>query len=222
VKKRPYSAEDARKVAARVKSKIIPEWLVERSPFSVDDLSPGEVLSQLFKPEEQVIVFVGTQRTQGHIWQSGRPGLREIRHPEGAWFQNQPVDGKWRRKKDGRLTRRSSDCVTDWRFMVLESDVVQEEAWLRILVQLPLPICAIYSSGGKSVHALIEIGASSKEHWHHRTAEWKSVLIRLGADAQSLSSLRNTRLPQAWRGNRLQRLLYLNPSPTTSPIFPLK
>ena len=49
---------------------------------------------------------------------------------EGVWFLCQPVDGKWHldaRLRDAKTglpkwTRRSEVAVTDWRYMVLESD----------------------------------------------------------------------------------------------------
>ena len=39
---------------------------------------------------------------------------------------------------------------------------MEPELWLKILVQLPIPIVAIYSSGKKSVHALIKVDARDK------------------------------------------------------------
>jgi len=36
--------------------------------------------------------------------------------------------------------------VTAWRYLVLESDVAEAGQWLNLLVQLPLPIAAIYTS----------------------------------------------------------------------------
>lgn len=213
-----FNPVDAEKVASLVSSRIDARWLIRRSPIPVQELTPDDVLSSLYERSESVLIFVGTQRSQGIIWRAGIRPFQAIRHAEGAWFLNQPVDGKWRRKPDGRLTRRSSECVSAWRFMVVESDVVPEAMWLRIIVQLPLPVVAIYSSGGKSIHALIRIDATSRDDWQRRVSEWKSLLIRLGADPQSLSALRNTRLPQAYRGDQLQKLLFLNPAASTDPI----
>jgi len=45
--------------------------------------------------------------------------------------------------------------------------------------------------------------------------------VTLGADPGALSAVRLTRLPQAMRGQRLQRLLYLNPDPDGRPIVEL-
>ena len=45
------------------------------------------------------------------------------------------------------------------------------------------------------------------------------ALITLGADRGALSAVRLTRLPHAQRGERVQRLLYLNPQPEGVPIL---
>jgi len=47
----------------------------------------------------------------------------------------------------------------------------------------------------------------------------KSILITLGADRGALSAVRLSRLPQAKRGERVQRLLYLNAQPDGTPIL---
>ena len=207
------------KVASRVNCDITRAWLEQRSPIPVEDIAPHEALEHIYAPGERVLIFTGTQCSQGFLWYRGRPLARTIAHPDGAWFQNQPVNGKWYPKHGGGTSRRGAASVTSWRFMVIESDVAEEDQWLRLLVQLPLPICAIYTSGGKSIHALVRIDAESQEQWKSRVREWKPLLTRLGADPQSLTSIRNTRLPQAFRGETRQRLLYLNPKPTQQPIY---
>ena len=47
----------------------------------------------------------------------------------------------------------------------------------------------------------------------------KPVLVTLGADRGALTAVRLSRLPQAMRGERCQRLLYLNPQPSGVPIL---
>jgi hypothetical protein len=67
----------------------------------------------------------------------------------------------------------------------------------------------------------VRIDASSKTDWESKVAKMKPVLVTLGADPGALSAVRLTRLPQAMRGQRLQRLLYLNPDPDGRPIVEL-
>jgi hypothetical protein len=65
------------------------------------------------------------------------------------------------RKASG--TRMAS--VTSWRYLLLESDHAPKHLWLPMLVQLQLPIVAIYTSGGNSVHALARVDQPSKAAW---------------------------------------------------------
>ena len=117
------------------------------------------------------------------------------------------------------MSRRSEESVTCWRYVVLESDQAEREDWLRCLIQLPLAIACICDSGGRSIHALVRLDASSKPDWDARVKLIKPTLITLGADPGALSAIRLTRLPQAMRGQRVQRLLYLNPSASATPIM---
>ena len=83
---------------------------------------------------------------------------------------------------------------------------------------MPLRIASICESGGRSIHALVRVDASSKEDWDRLMTPIKPVLITLGADPGALSAIRLSRLPQAMRGEHCQRLLYLNPQPSGCPI----
>jgi hypothetical protein len=117
------------------------------------------------------------------------------------------------------LSRRSEEAVSAFRYAVLESDEADADDWLRCLVQMPLRIACICESGKRSIHALVRLDAASKADWDRLMAPLKPVLITLGADRGALSAVRLSRLPQAMRGERCQRLLYLNPQPTGQPIF---
>jgi hypothetical protein len=117
------------------------------------------------------------------------------------------------------LSRRSEEAVSAFRYAVLESDEADADDWLRCLVQMPLRIAAICESGKRSIHALVRLDAASKADWDRLMGPIKPVLITLGADRGALSAVRLSRLPQALRGERCQRLLYLNPQPSGVPIF---
>jgi hypothetical protein len=79
---------------------------------------------------------------------------------------------------------------------------------------MPLRIASICESGRRSIHALVRVDAASKAEWDRLVAPIKPVLITLGADPGALSAVRLSRLPQAMRGERCQRLLYLNSQPS--------
>ena len=117
------------------------------------------------------------------------------------------------------MSRRSEESVTAWRYVVLESDKADGDDWLRCLIQLPLRIASICESGGRSIHALVRLDAAEKGDWDAQVRLMKPILVTLGADPGALSAVRLTRLPQARRGDRVQRLLYLDPAAPMGPIW---
>ena len=64
------------------------------------------------------------------------------------WFLANSVDGElhWN-PREGKISRRSAESITSWRYVVIESDSADPQTWLRALVQFPLPIAAVYTSG---------------------------------------------------------------------------
>ena len=79
---------------------------------------------------------------------------------------------------------------------------------------------AIYSSGGKSWHAIFEMdeGLSKPEFDQIMRERVKKVFPKFGADPGALTPVRLTRLPGCTRNGRLQKLIYLNPSADGGPI----
>lgn len=176
---------------------------------------------------------------RGRVYRlASRPGVKAVPAPEGlpkggkdgVWYLSQPVDGKWHanaRETDAggraKMSRRSEESVRAWQHMVLEADPVEEikrdaramaefeNLWLGFLARLPLPIKAIYTSGGKSVHALVHLPAETKERFDNLKKVAGPLFSKLGADPRALKAVQLTRLPGCLRGNREQKLLYLNP-----------
>ena len=208
-------------------------WFAARSPKRPDNRTPASFLHELYAPGEKVIVF-DVFESQGQAVWTGEPPPYDARSldafrtgkPRGVWFLAQPVSGEFADtgtlNKDGtpHLSRRSWRTVTSWKWLVLESDTANRDHWLAALAQLPMPISAIYSSGGKSVHALVRLGADSKDQWDDTADKLKPMLITLGADRKAISAVRLTRLPQCERFEKgqMQALLYLNGSPDLCPI----
>ena len=111
------------------------------------------------------------------------------------------------------MSRRSMESVAAWRYLVLESDEAPEDLWRNLLAQVPLPIAAIYSIGRRSLHALVRMWVDSKAEWDAVKRCIAPLFTKLGADGGALSAVRLTRLPGCYRGDRLQKLIYLNPRP---------
>lgn len=261
-KKRPaYDAAKLADFAARVPFPITPEWLAARSPVAIpekqDETTAALFLSSIYQPGERVLIFIREYSQGDWIWTpeagsfrlADAPGVKATPSPLpsagvlGVWFLAQPVTGKWlpnlnSRWPDGspKNGRRHGSCVTAWRFMVLESDVADASLWLRAICLLPLPILAIYTSGGKSIHCLCRVDASSKEEWDSLRDDSVPILAVIGADPAAMTAVRLTRLPGTLRqGTRdkngktlrfpspcLQRLLFLNPLATCIPILDLR
>lgn len=104
---------------------------------------------------------------------------------------------------------------------MLESDESSKELWLRVLVQLPLPLAMITDSGGNSIHALLKVDARAKAQFDCAIAEIQPTLTILGADPGALTAVRLTRLPNCLRRSTgtWQELLYLNNNPDDAPII---
>lgn len=200
-------------------------WLAERSAEDPCSIDSSAFLSKLYKPSEKVIVFTD-DRSQGQALWPSEP--LPASGPEGVWFLAQPVDGKYYpnprsmdKQGNPRMSRRSEESVTAFRYFVIESDKARAKLWLAALVQLPLRIAAIYSSGGRSVHALVQVGARTKMEWDAEKIAMKQALVTLGADPGAMSAVRLTRLPGCERNRKLQKLLYLQPKPEMRPLIEL-
>lgn len=202
------------------------QWLATKSPVAIESATAATFLDGLYQPGEKVIVFTD-YRSQGQVvYELGKSTSKELPNggPLGVWFLTNPVDGNEHRNDDGKMSRRSKKAVTAWRYLVLECDHNEKypgvnALWLAALVQLPLKIVAIYTSGGKSIHALVCLAASTKEEWDTLRDKIKPILVPLGADPATMTAVRLSRLPQTLRGKTSQQLLYLNPQPTEQPIL---
>lgn len=91
--------------------------------------------------------------------------------------------------------------------------------WRRLLAMLPVPIKAIYSSGGVSLHALVRVDEETKAHFDTNLRQvWKRQMPLIGADPAAMTPVRLTRLPGCTRGGREQQLIYLNPNADGRPV----
>ena len=243
--KRPATFDPVKlaRIAAKLDG-IDPQWFAARSPKQPDNRTPASFLHELYAPGEKVIVFDIFDSQGQAVWECSPPpfdarSLDAFRtgKPNGVWYLCNPVSGEWKenaKNKDGspHYSRRFEGVVTSWRFLVLESDKANAAHWLAALAQLPIPISAIYMSGGKSIHALVRLNAESKAQWDSIADELKPILVTLGADRKAISAVRLTRLPQcerlgstdedgiyhAYSAPRMQALIYLNGDPDETPI----
>jgi hypothetical protein len=188
-------------------------------------VTPDIYLRALFDTArgEKTIIFAD-RKTQGQCLWPDQAKHIPTAAPEGIIFLGQPVDGFFR-VKDGKKSRRSSECVLTWRHALLESDQMDNaKQWLQALITLPLPIVSITFSGSRSLHVLFRLEAATHEEWRGYVDQIKPALALIGADVQALTNhLVMPRLPGCYRTvngeKKLQELLYFNPRPTLRPLL---
>jgi hypothetical protein len=200
-------------------------YLMERSPINPLTATIGDALRTIFREGEKTLIFTD-ERSQGQlVWHHGVPdyALESVTatNQKGAWFSLNPVNGTFLHiPRLNKRSRRSEENLTSYRYALVESDNMPVPLWLTILRQLPLPIVSVTLSGNESAHALILLEASNRDEWVEKATELARTVIPLGACQGSLTAVRLTRLPGVCRGDNtnLQKLLWLNPTPTTTPI----
>lgn len=229
-----FDEEQLVRFAGELRGRISRVWLAERSHFDPAAINADAFLEALYdRSTERVLVFTAQYSQGDAVWpldsipRKGR---------EGIWFLAAPVDGDFRPGDSPEsMTRRSGSCVVSWRWMVIESDDAPADLWLAALVRLPLRIAALYTSGDRSVHALVRLDAVSQTDWMEQRRKMQAGLVLLGADLGAMSSVRLTRLPGCIRYGkkkkdgtyvrfdppRTQRLLYLNPAAPMCPLVDL-
>lgn len=239
-RRKPIKAAFHPEAVQRV-AQVLPDFdassLSERSAIDPRTCTSADFLANLYESGEKVLIFNDNFSRGDHLWekpQAGNPHdpheLDHFRTPEqdtGVLFLCNPVHGEYRevhrlasdRNPAGR-SRRCEECITSFRYIVLESDEVESAVWIRVLVQLPLPISAVYTSGGRSIHALIRVAAETGDQWRDIKDQIANALVTLGADPAAMTAVRLTRLPGCYRREKgaQQELLYLNPNPDGTPI----
>jgi len=255
-KKAAFDEEKLRKFAARTSAKVDLLWLANRSALDPATVDAAMFLKTLYRPGEKVGVvsyYYATTIGQGlTLWPDAAPPTRAPEpKPCGVWFINQPIDGQYHPADEGdKMSCRNHRAVTAWRYLVIESDEAPTVLWLKAIAQLPLRIAALYSSGGRSVHALVEVNCATKAECDIEAEVMKTALVQLGADTRALTPVRLTRLPGCWRHGKmveeaigaldpvtkkrkkiaryerfsepkLQKLLYINPNPPLAKLVDL-
>ncbi|MBP8259587.1 MAG: hypothetical protein KA118_07980 [Verrucomicrobia bacterium] len=212
-------------------------WLYSRSPVRPDSQNALSFLAQLYRAGETILVFdrmetpKPLQRFRISVPMNCSMNSAELaivkeggRFQEGIWFLCNPVDGAEHPnpRQNNKLSCRSEESVTSFRYAVLESDIAPANLWLACIVQFPIRIAAIYTSGSRSIHTLVQLNAPTKAAWDAEVSQWKRPLRVLGCDVACLSGVRLTRLPGCARpGKGYQKLLYLAPNPPLARLIDL-
>jgi hypothetical protein len=126
-------------------------------------------------------------------------------------------------KGDGSGKRQFHKAVdmASFRYMLLEMDIYSKEEQIRLFAALPIPIAALIDSGNKSIHALIRLDAENLNEFNLRAGRVRDALTPLGFDSGVCYANQLGRFPGSIREGfgAYHLLLYLNPSPTCTPII---
>ena len=125
-----------------------------------------------------------------------------INEEAGAWIRINPLDGKGAGDRN----------VTRYTYALAEADSMPIEEQKKLLINLKLPIAALVESGGKSVHAVVKVGASNKAEYDQRVKLMFAELAKRNfiVDTNNANPSRLSRLPGVMRGDRCQTLLATN------------
>lgn len=213
--------------AAKADGRVVdPHWLEVQELAIPADWDPADqlvrYLQALFEPEEHVAYvtesYLRDDRyapTKGCWDRTAGQLIEELRHyhnihavvgdcsPEaGAWICFNPVDGNGR----------SNDNVTDYRYALVECDNMELEKQQAIIRQLELPCAALVYSGGKSLHAIVRVGAPDYAEYRKRVDYLYTVCQKNGLtlDQQNRNPSRLSRMPGIVRGGKKQYLLATN------------
>jgi hypothetical protein len=214
-------------------------FLANRSAVDPAAVDANYFLKLLYRGGEKVLVFTDYFSQGQAVWpDEAVPTTGKL----GVWFLPSPVDGRYHanpRSTDkvgnARQSRRSEESVTAYRYILLESDKADARDWLGFIVQVPLCIDAIYTSGGRSIHALVRVDCATKGEWEARKKAMMPFLmgcVMMGGDRGVLSGVRLSRLPACWREGKedaegryvrfpqpkAQKLLYVRPNSDERPI----
>ena len=145
----------------------------------------GEVLKALEKHPDDIEATIG-----------------DYTHDAGAWIRFNPINGEGV----------GNTNVTAYRFALVESDTMPLDAQYRMYRKLNLPIAAMVTSGGKSIHAIVHIDAANAVEYRDRVEMLYTILANKGmvVDSQNKNPSRLSRLPGCVRGDNKQMLLEAN------------
>ena len=180
------------------------------------------LLKALFEEDDLVNIVTDSKQNEKGKWHPIGYGItlsqpewvrRLLKPPnvrsEGAWYRFNPMGGEGIADAN----------VTAFRYALIEIDSIPLDLQISLLAKTPLPIAAITCTGVRGYHALAKIDAQSLEEYKATVQGIYERMKLLGVDPKNGNPSRMSRLPGAMRGNKKQRLCYLNPEPSTRGIL---
>ena len=123
----------------------------------------------------------------------------DYNHDAGAWIRFNPMDAKGVGNAN----------VTSYKYALVESDVLDLEKQNAIIRDLELPVAALVYSGGKSLHAIVKIEASTETEYRKRVDFLYKICDRNGLklDKSGRNASRLSRMPGVIRGDKKQFII---------------
>ena len=120
----------------------------------------------------------------------------------GVWVCFNPVDGKGRKNEN----------VTSYRYALVESDDQDIDAQYALIQDLKLPVKMLVHSGGKSLHAIVDISAMDDRQYTQRVNKLYEICTKNGlhVDKQDKNPSRLSRMPGFKRGDNWQYIVAQN------------
>lgn len=199
--------------------------LIEASPVRIQDeprTHAGLLLDTLYAPDD--LLWIGDRPELGIMGDTIRTTAEWIDYFKagGATAPHiipNPLDGIPRPKKSGDgETLRGDANVKAFRYCVVEFDELTREDQIRFWSAAKLPIVALIDSGGKSIHAWLEVSKLARvrtlDEWrtHIKAHLYDRIMTPLGVDPACSNPARLSRLPGHFRTEKesTQRILWLS------------
>lgn len=206
---------------------VDPRWVEEQELHLPDTWEPAQQLKRylqaLFEPDEYVAYVTESfmaadrrspakgcwDRTAGQLIEEldacgGDVGkvMGDCDPEIGAWICFNPVDG----------TGRKDANVTSYRYALVECDNMEPGKQLAAIHQMELPCAALVYSGGKSIHAIVQVNAPDYAEYRKRVDYLYATCQKNGLtlDQQNRNPSRLSRMPGILRAGQKQALLETN------------
>jgi hypothetical protein len=200
--------------------------LRECSPISVGDEPQRDLLlliETLCKPDD--LLWVGDRHQAGILGDTIRSAVDwYVFLKDGGktapFIIINPLTGIPTMKKSGAgQTCRGDGNTSSYRYAMAEFDNLTLEEQIRFWSAIKLPIIALIHSGGKSIHAWLQVSkiapVTTFEQWQSEIKGhlYQCLLGPLGVDNACSNPARLSRLPGHYRAEKetYQRLLWLSP-----------
>jgi len=198
-------------------------WEVSRIRlYGEPEQDPSLLLRTVFEPAD--LIWIGEMYKAGIMDDTIRTRDEWI-----TYFENggktaphiilNPLNGMPAPTKSGEgNTLRGDANIKEYRYCLIEFDILTREDQIRFWSAAKLPIVALIDSGGKSIHAWLEVSklaqVSTSEQWatEIKGRLYDRILTPMGVDAACSNPARLSRLAGHYREEKgqYQRLLWLS------------